>query len=286
MDDSTFARLWPLLRLSRRAHLQGWGEPFLHPRFFDLQALAAKAGCKTSTTSCGMVMDEARAARLAACGMDLIAFSLAGTDEASNAARQGIPLARVRQSIDMLHRAIKQAGTGPELHLAYLLLADRMEAARRLPELMEELDVGIAVVSTLDYLACGEHRELAIAPEETVKIETAREILTVAAERAEKAGRVIQYALPGQVQAKEGCRENVGRCLYAAANGDISPCVYLNVPGSDPAEKRRVFGNALDEDPVTIWKKPDYASFRKRLLAGEPDAVCLRCAKRTEQAGQ
>lgn len=29
MQAETFARLWPLLRQSRRAHLQGWGEPLL-----------------------------------------------------------------------------------------------------------------------------------------------------------------------------------------------------------------------------------------------------------------
>ena len=53
MEAATFARLWPLMQESGRVHLQGWGEPFLHPRFMDFAALARKAGCRVSTTTCG-----------------------------------------------------------------------------------------------------------------------------------------------------------------------------------------------------------------------------------------
>ena len=57
MEDEVFAALWPLLRGAQRAHLQGWGEPLLHPRFLDYVALARKAGCAVSSTSCGLRMD-------------------------------------------------------------------------------------------------------------------------------------------------------------------------------------------------------------------------------------
>ena len=77
MPDAVFAALWPLLRRSGRAHLQGWGEPLLHPRFFDFAALARKAGCQVSSTSCGLCMDADLAARIVQSGMDMLAFSLA-----------------------------------------------------------------------------------------------------------------------------------------------------------------------------------------------------------------
>lgn len=287
MDAETFARLWPLLRKSRRAHLQGWGEPLLNPRFFDFQALAAKAGCQTSTTSCGMVMDEAKAEKLASCGMDLMAFSLAGTDDISNSVRAGVPFERVCQSIAALRKAVNACRRPEplEIHLAYLMLADRMEAAARLPELMDELDVEMAVVSTLDYLAAPEHRSLAFAPDDADKMEKARDILSLAAEKAEKSGRLIHFSLPGRDQAQGGCRENIGRCLYVAASGGVSPCVYLNVPGNDPAEKRRVFGNVRGTDPIGIWKSGDFTAFRRNLLAGKPEDVCLDCPKRLERDG-
>lgn len=44
-------------------------------------------------------------------------------------------------------------GVHLELHFAYLMLASQMEAVEGLPDLMDELDVHAAVISTLDYIA-------------------------------------------------------------------------------------------------------------------------------------
>lgn len=299
MPDEVFARLWPLLRGSQRAHLQGWGEPLLHPRFLDYVALARRAGCMVSSTSCGLRMDVELARRLAESGMDLLAFSLVGTDEASNDARAGVPFARVCSSVRQLRAAIREAGRPAdgeplEIHFAYLLLADRMEASRGLPALMDELDVEMAVVSTLDYLAVTGQAHLAFAPEDKEKIAAAREILESIAAEAEARGRIIHFALPGPdaVADAGGCRENVARSLYVDAEGKISPCVYLNVPdngastGEAPAgcdSRRRVFGDVRAEAPWAIWKKPDFAAFREALVRNAPDPACHVCPKRFER---
>ena len=201
MPDEVFAALWPLLRRSGRAHLQGWGEPLLHPRFFDFAALARKAGCRVSSTSCGLHMDADLAARLVESGMDMLAFSLVGTDAASNAARAGVSFERVCEAIRMV-RAAQRGRSGravsgenfPEVHLAYLMLADRIEAAAGLPRLMEELDVRMAVVSTLDYIAAPSQAVLAFAPEETDKIARAR-AKQIAFDEAFACGIPIRHAL-------------------------------------------------------------------------------------------
>ena len=175
MADSTFAALWPLMRRSRRIHLQGWGEPLLHPRFLDYVALARDAGCAVSSTTCGLRMDEALAEGIVRSGMDILAFSLAGTDEAGNAARRHVPFARVAQAVACLQEAGRRLRRDtPHIHLAYLLLAGNEESARRLPELMREWDVPVCVVSTLDMPVLPDHRRLAFAPEETEKIAAAR----------------------------------------------------------------------------------------------------------------
>ena len=300
MPDEVFAALWPLLRGSQRAHLQGWGEPLLHPRFLDYVALARKAGCAVSSTSCGLRMDADLAHKLARSGMDLLAFSLVGTDEASNDARAGVPFARVCESVRALRAAITEAGRPPEgepleIHFAYLMLADRMEAARGLPALMEELDVEMAVVSTLDYLALPGQECLAFAPHEAEKIAAAREILESIAAEADARGRIIHFALPGAEAVADagGCRENVARSCYVDADGRISPCVYLNVPDNGPAAgtgepargagRRRVFGDVRAENPWQIWEKPEYKAFREALVRNAPDAACLVCPKRFER---
>ena len=166
MQAETFARLWPLLRQSRRAHLQGWGEPLLNPRFFDFAAFARRAGCAVSTTTCGLRMDEDIAGNLVNSGIDVIAFSLAGTDESSNAPRAGVDFARVLEAIRTLQR-VRRAKNGVhlEIHLAYLMLADGVDAVRNLPRLMDELDIHAAVISTMDYIPAPGME--ALAPERT-----------------------------------------------------------------------------------------------------------------------
>lgn len=282
MPPEIFASLWPLLRQSARAHLQGWGEPLLHPRFFDFQALSSRAGCATSTTSCGINIDAELARKLALSGMDLIAFSLTGTDAASNGVRSKIPFERVVQSIKILRQAIKDTNSPLEIHLAYLLLADRIDAVKDLPRLMAEVNADMAVISTLDYLAVPGHRELAFHPEDKEHINRTRKLLEDVAAEADSLGRIIHFALPGPDPVPEGCRENTAKSLYVDAEGFISPCVYRNVPGSDPADKRLVFGNVQESGPLAIWQSESFRRFRRDLLDGRADAVCAACPKRHE----
>lgn len=283
MQDAVFAALWPLLRAADRVHLQGWGEPLLHPRFFDYAALAAKAGCRVSTTSCGLTMDAAMAENIVKSGMDIIAFSLAGTDAHSHdSARKGASFERVCEVVNILQRARKaRYGVHLEVHFAYILLADRIEAVRGLPALMDALDVHAAVVSTLDYVALPEHAALAFAPHERDKIDAARTVLQQAASAAYSQGRSLHFGLPGVAPLPE-CREQIQSTLYVDADGNISPCIYVNVPDNTP--KPYVFGNALCTNAMDIWRSPDFVAFRKAQLEGTPAPPCVHCAKRFEES--
>lgn len=283
MKDETFAALWPLLQQAERIHLQGWGEPLLHPRFFDYAALARKAGCLISTTTCGLRMDEEVALSIVKSGMDVVAFSLAGTDEASNSAREGISLQRVTEAIQTLQKVRKdRMAAHLELHLAYILLADRVDAVRNLPALMDELDVHAAVVSTLDYIAVPGHAALAFAPHEAEKIAHARALLREVADKAAAAERIIHFALPMPEPAAT-CREDVQHTLYVDADGALSPCIYVNVPDGSP--KDCVYGYAGDQNPLDVWRSGPFTDFRRGHGSGNPPPPCLTCPKRYEGLG-
>lgn len=286
MTADVFASLWPLMRVSERVHLQGWGEPLLHPRFFDFVTLARKADCQVSSTSCGLTMNGEIAHKLVRCGIDILAFSLVGTDSVTNdSGRVGVPFEKVCSAVRMVKSAAKDMGYSPlDVHFAYLLLADRVEAVKNLPHLMEELDVGTAVVSSLDYIAESEHKDLAFAPHERDKIAKAREVLQKAADEAAKTERSIIFALPGAKAAAhaDGCRENVARSLYVDAEGSVSPCVYLNVPDNAENPNRRIFGSVLEANALEIWQNEEFAAFREALLKNAPDSACINCPKRFE----
>lgn len=284
MTPEIFAGLWPLMRRCGRVHLQGWGEPLLHPHFFEFVALALRAGCRVSTTSCGLRMDDALAARLVDCGLDVMAFSLTGTDEASNASRVGVPFARVEQAISTMQRVRKaRMGVHLEIHLAYLLLYSGIPALNNLPALMERLDVHGAVVSTMDFIAHPDLAPEAFMPHEREKIAEARTALRLVSSSPHLSSRLLHYALPAETPAQQ-CRERVQSTLYVSAEGFVSPCVYLNVP-SEQAQRRLIFGNVPQESITDIWAKPDYAAFRAAVGTSIPHAVCQNCPKRFENMG-
>jgi MoaA/NifB/PqqE/SkfB family radical SAM enzyme len=281
MDMATFSRLWPLMRRSSRVHLQGWGEPLLNPAFFEMTALARKAGCQVSTTTCGLRMDPDLALRIVESGMDIVAFSLAGTDAASNASRHGVDFDRVCDAVSTL-QAVRRARRGVhlEIHFAYLLLASTMPAVAGLPALMQRLGVHAAVISTLDYIPEPGLEAEALQPHETEKLGRAAAILAEAAVHSQQLGLGFHYELPNPAGAGAGCRENISRSLFIAADGAVSPCVYVNVPAAACDPRRRVFGNVRETNPVAIWESAEFRRFRERLAGSDPDLPCLGCPKR------
>jgi hypothetical protein len=145
---------------------------------------------------------------------------------------------------------------------------------------MQRLGVHGAVISTLDYIPAPALATEAVLPQEAGKLERAALILGETAREAGGLGLDFRYALPQPDVSGRVCRENIGRSLYAAADGGLSPCVYVNVPAETAASARRVFGNVCVQDPISIWESEDFRSFRDRLAGGQPDGLCRACPKR------
>ena len=284
MEMETFVRLWPLMCRSARVHLQGWGEPFLNPAFFTMAAQAKKAGCAVSTTTCGLGMDSQRAQEIVASGLDIVAFSLVGSDAASNAQRHGVDFDQVCRGIALL-RAARDRGTGmyPAIHFAYLLLASNIEAVAGLPALMQRLGVDSAVISTLDYLAASSLIGEMFSPGDEEKIEQAAATLREAAVAADCLGLGFHYEHPRPATLGNSCRENIGRSLFVSADGSISPCVFANIPAVLANPHRRIFGNIREKSPMAIWQSAEYRLFRQRLADGDPEQPCSTCRKRTQR---
>ncbi|WP_461209605.1 radical SAM protein [Desulfocurvus sp. DL9XJH121] len=282
MAAETFAALWPLMLRARRVHLQGWGEPFLHPEFMEFARLALSAGCQVSTTSGGLRMDEGLAEDIVASGMDVVAFSLTGTDAASNAARAGVPFERVERAVRILQGVReKRQGVHLEIHLAYLLLASQLEALRGLPGLMDEWGVHAVVVSTLDCVPTPELAGEGFHPDERDKIAAAERVLAEVGVEVRASGRDIFAVLPRERPAPS-CRERAHRTLYCDAEGVLAPCVLLNLPLDGLQGGRLTFGSIRDEDAASIWDKPEYQAFRRALETDSPDPACKDCLKRFE----
>lgn len=281
MRPETYARLWPLFRESGRVHLQGWGEPLTHPYFLDMVALARKAGCQVSTTTSGQHMTRDLAEALVESGLDVIAFSLAGTTAASNdSLRRGAPFERVLASIRLLQEVrLARTGVHLEIHLAYLLLASRLADLRGLPDLMADLGLHATVVSTMDGNLVPELRGECFMPHAQGMVHVARMELEAAAAQVRDLGFELYYSLPA-AETTGQCFEGAERTVFIDAEGNMAPCVHLNLPTTLPDPRRRIFGSCLTEDPMAVWNSPVFSAFRGALATPTPDPACRNCLMR------
>lgn len=288
----TFKRVVPALSKTTLAYLQGWGEPLLHPNLAAMVGLAKAAGCTVGTTTNGMLLDGADCHRLMDAGLDILAFSLAGTTPASNdTARRGTRFTQVLEKLDMVRRIKEERQTAtPAVHIAYMLLGSGLGDLPALPRLMADHGVEQAVVSVLDFEPGTELSHEVLAPKTVQEQKDLEALLNSVKSSAADLGLTIHTPdfNPEEIS-DQPCSENSARALFVAADGEISPCVYANLPvdqgvcvrqGQSVSYRRMTFGNVNDLMVPVIWRGEAYARFREDLAAGRPAPLCRNCPKR------
>lgn len=281
LDQELFRRILPQLS-TRHVHLQGWGEPFLHPGLLDMVRAAKAAGFAAGTTSNGLLLDRAMAEAVAESGLDVLALSLAGTGERNDALRRGVPQDKVLAALDELSRAKARSGTDkPAVNLAYLLLRSDRADLESLPRLLSGRGVSQVVVSTLDLVPDPSLAREALAPAGDEERAALSSRLERAALEFHKAGLALHYRLPGPSRLP-GCPENPGQALVVDVAGRVSPCVFTALPPDTrhPGASRSLCFGGLDRASLAeIWTSRDYSAFREAFEAGHPDGPCQGCLK-------
>ncbi|UZP67207.1 SPASM domain-containing protein [Desulfovibrio mangrovi] len=151
---SVFRSLLPSLARVRHVHLQGWGEPLLHPDLSQMVALARQQGCTAGTTTCGLGVSDEQLAALVNTGLDVMAFSLAGGERHHNALRPSTPFTVVLDAMARLKCIKEQLGSPrPHIHIAWLSTVSAVEDVCLLPDLMEEYGIHEATVSGISLVA-------------------------------------------------------------------------------------------------------------------------------------
>jgi len=288
MTLDTFNRLTPALRKTKLIHLQGWGEPFLHPEPFTFVRIAKKSGCKVGTTTNGTMIDNVTAERIVNSGIDFIAISCAGTGKRNDSLRKGVLFEDIAEVIRRLNRAKKKLDSKkPAIHLAFTMLNSESEHAHELPLLVSKLGVNQIIISTLDLVPTENffHESAALAnPENLQKISNA---VNRTISNGHRYGIPVFCHLPGQNQGE--CIENIERSLFISADGEVSPCVFYNIPaskvcyyagGKQHDYKRLTFGNMNNNELAQIWKNQEYLDFRKSVNSDNPPYFCTECPKR------
>jgi MoaA/NifB/PqqE/SkfB family radical SAM enzyme len=301
MSMETFELVEPFFSSADLIFLQGWGEPLLHPHFWEMASRARRAGARVGFATNGVLLHEVNRRALLETGVEVMGVSLAGARPATqDRFREGSPLEAIDVNLVRLRWEKEASGAAfPEIHLAYLLLAGNLEEVELAVDLAERWGVSDIVVSHLSPVLDPslEEESLLADPRHWPH---AQEIIEEARVRAEAKGIRLHARAPAQDEPAPICEENVLASCFVSALGDVSPCVMTNVPipsGTETAHhfrgreyplERFTFGNLRERSLPEIWRSEPArafrAVFRDRLRKGSGGVgslpgPCRRCYK-------
>ncbi len=269
-------------------HLQGWGEPFLHPDFFEIAEKIKKSGFTTGTTTNAILLDDEHLEKIVDLKIDYLAFSTAGsTIHENDFTRQKTSLDHIRKIIFKLKDIKKRKNSSkPKIHIANILLKSHLKNFFNSDFFYNLIKPDQVVVSSLS-LACSENMEEEIFlsdSENSFEITTAR--FTCFRKKNETP---IHYHIVSPFFLTEQCTENIEKTSFIGADGNVHPCVFLGLPLKEKAEifirgvKREIsplcFGNIYNQPLKKIWESKDYRRFRKKGQKENP--VCRICYKKS-----
>jgi MoaA/NifB/PqqE/SkfB family radical SAM enzyme len=267
-----FQRVAAAFDQTQHVHLQGWGEPLLHPRLLDMISVAKEAGCRAGLTTNGMRLSTEVSKGLLDLDLDLIAVSIAGATRATHEAiRAGSDLPLILENVRQLlalrgRRGVKR----PKLEFSYLMTKTNLAELPAAVDLVASLGADELYAINLDYVVRPEHDALKAFGCPSRREEFGR-IVEEVRERARRAGLAFRpYPLDGEEVAI--CEGNPTKILFISADGWVSPCTYMGLAGRTDIPRRfdgesltvpRLrFGNVLDQDLGEIWNSPAYQAFR------------------------
>ena len=288
MDMAVFTRLMDQFGDIDELHLQGLGEPLMHPRFFDMVSYAARRGIRVSTNTNMTLMTPERAAECVASGLHTLHASLDGAHAASyEAIRLRASFDKVMRNLRRLMAARSAAGSLlPEVKLVAVVMRMNLD---ELPDLVR-LAAREGVASLSVQHLCHDFGEDSLPPQyqpmrafingqTLLRDDRQRVDAAFALARAEAARLGVELRLPNlsprrhaaDVPGRKRC-DWPWRGAYISYDGRAMPCCMVATPD------RASFGNMAEEGVAAVWNNAGYSGFRQALSSSAPPQVCSACS--------
>jgi|GEM_PF-377988 len=258
MDWDKFTAVVDQLQAKEDITLTGWGEPFLHPRIFQMIAHCKDRGHRVMITSNGLFTKPVIAEQILRSGLDALTFSIDRVEESASVA-QGHNNNGVYQNIETVARMRKKGG--PSLRLQSTLHADCENDLYDVIHYAGKIGCEVVNVGRLDRKYAPDLKRPGIKEEERIFQN---------ADRIARSQNVqldwIQYSISKGVMrlAYRLLRKKLHRsgkyCLktfdnaYISREGHVTPCCLL------PQAK---MGNMLDQNLEDIWQSDRFNDFRE-----------------------
>lgn len=268
-------------------HLQGLGEPMLHPHFFEMVERAVARGIRVSANTNLTLLTPARAQRCVDSGLSALSVSL---DGASAAVYESIRLkasfAKVVRNLGRLMEARRAGGSALEVRGVMVLMRHNAPELPALLRLLHEHGVAELLVQRLSsdlqqpelpsrYIPIRSYvNEHEIPEAELPALEALFE-----ESRALAAELGVRLNLP-RLRPREKRPSSSPRCdwpwkqLYVTAAGQLLPCCMA------ASADRATFGDVLasPDGLQARWHGEEAVALRAALAADEPPSLCRSCA--------
>jgi MoaA/NifB/PqqE/SkfB family radical SAM enzyme len=269
-----FRKLLPWLADVETVILEGWGESLRHRDLVTCIRLARERGPRVGFVTSGFGLTRDRIDELIEAGLDFVGFSVSGaTALTHDAIRVHSHLPDLLAVIGLFREAKQALGLQrPAMHIVFLMLKDNIADLPAIPALAREAGVDeVVAINTCHIMTPWQDSQKAFVCQGSPD---AAEAL-VAGARANAQKLKVRFNAASLSAAECAvCAENPLENLYVSAEGEVSPCVYLNPPLPSPLSRlfcgreHRIekvsFGNLFREPFPAIWDSPGYRAFRNR----------------------
>jgi MoaA/NifB/PqqE/SkfB family radical SAM enzyme len=273
MPLSVYEKISRYFHLVQTIHLQGWGEPLLHPNLFEMIQIAKSGNCKTSLTTNGVLLSHDMSEELIRRGVDTVAISIAGaTSKTHENIRRGSHFEELIDNIRILaNLKFKMRSKTPLLVLSFLMTKTNIKELAEAVRLAKDIGINEFVATNLDYVPTKAQDDMKIFSCNKADINFKNHI-HMAKKRAHKLKMPFRdYQL--ELEEVIVCEMNPLHIVSISFDGCISPCIYLNIPsrglisrifcGNHHEIERQCFGNLEGSDFMDIWTGAEYEHFRK-----------------------
>jgi MoaA/NifB/PqqE/SkfB family radical SAM enzyme len=276
-------------------HLQGLGEPMLHPHFFDMVALAARRGIRVSANTNLTLLTPQRARRCIDSGLASISVSLDGASAAVyESIRRKASFAKVIRNLGRLVDARDAAGSSLAIRGVMVLMRANLHELPALLRLLDAHRVRELLVQRLSsdlsqpqlparYIPIRDYvRDAELRPSDLPR---AAQVFAQARDLAVSLGITLHLPrLDTPTARPSGAASGTPRCtwpwdqLYITAAGEMLPCCMV------ATADRASFGQVFDEVGAgrprlsDRWHGERARAFRAGLASDHPPSVCRSCA--------
>ncbi len=269
-------------------HLQGLGEPLLHPDFFQMVSYAAQRGMRVSTNSNMTLFDPERAEECVASRLSWIRVSIDGsTADTYESIRIGSRLDRVLQNIESLRKAKEKLGSAtPRLFLVMVIMKRNIHELKDVVRLAHDFGMEQVFVQHLCYdlshnALPGQYQSMREFVEAESLLEADRSSIQSYFNGALSLAGQLKIELrlphiglqghPAAGRAKKRC-DWPWRSAYITYDGKAMPCCMIALP------ERMTLGDVTRESVLATWNNEAYRQFRSRLASDDPPPICRTCS--------